>query len=163
MRMNKAQTKVLVDKKYHFYNILGYVLLGGIPFTWLAITQDLFRSNSATTVTSWGIIAFGIVLLTVWSKIKEVIKDYNTYFGNMGKRAKVPIFFGSLSIILFLTYISIQLVLGVTITIAVGGALAIIPFNLYDVEFEKAKRMNEQLKKENESEMLKELQAIKEK
>lgn len=162
MRLNKARTKVLVDKKYTFYNYLGYALLGGVPFTWLAITQDLFRfRDDAVSVTAWGIVGAGILVITLWSKIKETIKDYNTYFGNLGKRAKVPLFFGGLSIVLFITYISIELVLGVTLSIAVGGLLSMFPFGAYDIENDKAIRMTAQLTKERDEVELQELKTLK--
>lgn len=162
MRMNKARTKVLVDRKYNFYNVLGYTFLGGIPFTWLAITQDLFKfGDDAVTVTGWGIVGVGILIVSFWSWIKETVKNYNAYFGNMGKRAKVPLFFGGLSLVLFITYISIQLILGVTLSIAFGGTLSLIPFKYYDMQNEKAKRMTLELIKDNEKTELEELNNLK--
>ena len=62
MRMNKARTKVLVDRKYNFYNVLG------IWFLLVTITQDLFKfGDDAVTVTGWGIVGVGILIVSFWS------------------------------------------------------------------------------------------------
>ena len=164
MRLNKAQTRVLVDRKYTFYNYLGYGLINLIPIGFLSIRYNLFNFEKTTTVTSWGIIAIIIIISSIWSKIKETIKDYNTYMGKLGERAKMPIIFTVISIVLIIAYVSIQLLLGVTISLAVGGYVAMIPFNAYDIQNEKAKRMTlllQKNKEEIEVNELDELQTLK--
>lgn len=160
MRLNKAQTRVLVDRKYTLYNYLGYASIAGFPIGFLSIKYNLFNFNNATTVTSWGVISIIILALTAWAKIKEVLKDYNTYLGKIGQRAKMPIIFTAISISLLIAYISIQLLLGVTISLAVGGYVAMIPFNAYDLQNEKAKRQTLLLQKNTEELELKELQEL---
>lgn len=162
MRMNRKNTRVLVDKKYTALNLLGYSLIAGIPFGYLSFTQDLFETeNTVNKITSWGIIAFGIIALTLWSKIKEAVKDFDTYLGGVGKRAKLPIVTGTISTILVITYVSIGLVLGVTLSITIGGLLSLYPFSLYDNQNEKAKRMTLKLKGEIENKEFNELEELK--
>ena len=97
----------------------------------------------------------------MWSKIKEAVKDFDTYLGGVGKRAKLPIVTGTISTILVITYVSIGLVLGVTLSITIGGLLSLYPFSLYDNQNEKAKRMTLKLKDEIENKELNELEELK--
>lgn len=162
MRLNKRETRVLVSKKHTFYNYLGYTILGGIPFGFLAITQDLFKfRNDDVSITAWGIVGIGIIIGVAWKKIKEVVKDYNAFLGSVGQRAKLPIVMGIVSLILMFTYISIGLILGITLSFTASGFIAMIPLNAYDKENEKAKRMTLVLKKEAEEKEVSELEELK--
>lgn len=161
MRLNKAQTRVLVDRKYTFYNYLGYIIRGGLPILFLSLRYNLFRTEDTKTITAWGIIAVIIILTTLGDKIKEVVKDYNTYLGKIGQRAKMPLFFTTLSIILVVAYVSIQMLLGVSLSLAIGGYVAMIPFNAYDKQNIQAKQMTELLQKENAEKNLKQLEELK--
>jgi hypothetical protein len=163
MRLNKAQTRVLVDRKYIFYNYLGYALRSGIPIAYLSIRYNLFNFQNTTIVTSWGVIAIIILVSTFWSKLKEVIKDYNTYLGKIGERAKMPIAFTIASVVLLVAYVSIQLLLGVFGFLALGGFVSLIPFSAYDVQHEKALRYTEELKIENQKNDLQILKQLKQK
>lgn len=163
MRLNKAQTRVLVDRKYTFYNYLGYIIRGGVPILYLSLRYNLFRVEDTKTITAWGIIAGIILTTTLWSKIKEVITDYNTYLGKVGQRAKMPFFFTGLSLILVISYVSIQMLLGVSLSLAIGGYIAMIPFTAYDKQNTQAKQMTALLEKENAETNLKELEELKNK
>lgn len=160
MTLNRSRTAVVVGFKYKVYNYLGYLLVGGVPIGYLAVTRNLFNLEKTANVTSWGVIAIIIASLTMWGKIKEVIKDYNTYLGNISKRAKLPIISGTALTISLIAYVSIGLLIGVLGSLTVGGVLALYPFALYDSEHQKALEMTAFLKKENSEKTLIELKQL---
>ena len=161
MTLNRKGTRVVVDFKYKALNYFGYVVRAGIPIGYLAIRYNLFNFKSATSVTSWGIIAIIIVLTTLSDKVKEVVNDYNTYLGNTARYSKYAIVSTTAFTISLIAYISIGLLVWVLGFIALGGLASIIPFSMYATENDKAKRMTEQLKKENSENELQQLQALK--
>lgn len=163
MTLNKSGTRVVVGFKYKVYNYLGYLLVGGVPIVYLATTRNLFNFEKTANVTSWGIIAIIIGVMTLWGKIKEVIKDYNTYLGNVSKRAKLPIISGTALTISLIAYVSIGLLIGVLGSLTVGGVLALYPFSIYDAQYQKAVEMTEYLKKEQNEKTLEELKLLKQK
>lgn len=161
MKLNRKGTRVVVDFKYKLFNYFGYILRAGVPIGYLAIRYNLFNFKSATSVTSWGIIAIIIILTTMSDKIKEVIHDYNTYLGNTAKYSKYAIVSTTAFTISLVAYISIGLLVWVLGFIALGGVASIVPFSIYATESDKAKRMTEQLKKENSENELLQLKALK--
>ena len=160
MTLNKSGTAVVINFKYRLLNILGYTMIGGFPIGYIAITRNLFNFENTTTVTGWGIIAIIIASLTLWGKVKETIKDYNTYLGNISQRAKLPIISGTALTIALIVYVSVSLLIGVLGFLTLGGVAAMIPFSMYDKENEKAIRMTEMLKKENATNELEELKVM---
>lgn len=160
MTLNKDGTKVVLNFKYRLLNTLGYTLIGAFPISYIVATRNILNFENASTVTAWGYGVGIIAVLTLWGKIKEVIKDYNTYLGKISQRAKLPIISGTAFAISLTVYISISLLLGVLGFLTLGGVASLIPFSIYDKEHAKAQRMNEMLSKENSENELQELKLL---
>jgi len=159
MRLNKKGTKVLLDTKTKAYGLLGTAIQVGIPLWYVAYTYNIFTfENARYALTGWGMIFFAIGAFALRGKIKGWAESYNT-LGATASRAKWGHIFLTIFIVLAISSFFINAFLWFFGILTASNYLSLFAYAPYDVEVQKQRELQSELKKENTQLTLADLKA----
>ncbi len=159
MRLNKKGTKVLLDNKVKAFGVLGFAIQVGIPLWYVAWKYNIFTfENARYAITGWGMIFFAMIAFFMRGKIKMWVDNYNT-LGVTASRAKWGHVFLTVFIILAISSFFINAFLWFFGILTFSNYMSLIAYAPYDVQVQKQKELQEELKKETTHETLDQLKS----
>ena len=162
MKLNKKETKVLLENKTKAFGAFGLLLEFGIPFVYLANTFELFRFEEAGySFTGWGIVAVATALFMLRGKIKDVMTAYGKELSATAQRLRKTFVYVTLALIVTITSIFFQGFIYLFVSLALGSGLSYFPFSVYDKENAKRLRLQKLLDDRKDINDLQELQNLK--
>jgi hypothetical protein len=118
-------------KHYVWWSVLGTLIQYGIPLSYIIWTYDifLFKGNS---LTGWGMIVIGIVLVLIKNKVVDLVVDYNKHLNETAKRGKWGFIFLAISLFLMLSQYWITSILIFFIILGVSNFVSLLVYAPYD-------------------------------
>lgn len=136
-----------LKKDYIYYGILGNLLQYGIPISYISWRYEIFKFEE-TSLTGWGAIVVIISSFLLRNKIKDFVTNYNDNLGNVAKKGKWGIFFGSVALLLYVSQFFIEGMIWLFIILGGSNLLALIPYSFYYNKKDDYLAVKEEIKKD---------------
>jgi len=146
--------KYQLKKNYMWWAALGVILQYGIPMSYIVWAYDILEFKGQS-ITGWGIILIGIVVILIKNKVQDFFIDYNKHLSDTAKRGQWGLIFLTVALFLLLSKAFIESLLIFFLVLAGSNLLSLLAYAPYDKkkkdyietkELLERKRLDEKLK-----------------
>lgn len=136
-----------LKKNYVYFGLLGNLIQYGTPISYIIWRYEIFKFEQ-TSITGWGALVVIISGFLLRNKIRDFVHNYNDNLGNVAKKGKWGIFFGTIAGLLFVSQFYIQGMIWLFIVLGGANLLSLIPYSAYYNKKEDYLAVKEEIKKE---------------
>lgn len=136
-----------LKKNYIYFGLFGNLIQYGLPISYIVWRYEIFKFEQ-TSITGWGALIVIITSFLLRNKIKDFVQSYNDNLGNVAKKGKWGIFFGTVALLLYTSQFFIEGMTWLFVILGGSNLLALIPYSFYYNKKEEYLEVKEEIRKE---------------